>query len=69
MALPNDDECGFFAEHGYWIPPVMLTGQSDFLGTDLEGQLDRLAAHHDVEPQLLEMEAWSMVFPRVATAG
>ena len=45
----------------------LLRGQSDFLGTDLDAQLDRLAAQHDVAPQLLEMKAGQVSFHHVLT--
>jgi ectoine hydroxylase-related dioxygenase (phytanoyl-CoA dioxygenase family) len=45
----------------------LLHGQSDFLGTDLDAQLDRLAAQHDVAPQLLEMKAGQVSFHHVLT--
>jgi len=45
----------------------LLQGQSDFLGTDLDAQLDRLAAQHDVTPQLLEMSAGQVSFHHVLT--
>jgi ectoine hydroxylase-related dioxygenase (phytanoyl-CoA dioxygenase family) len=45
----------------------LLEGQSNFLGTDLDAQLDRLAAEHDVEPQLLEMQAGQVSFHHVLT--
>jgi hypothetical protein len=45
----------------------LLDGQSDFLGTDLDTQLDRLAAAHDVEPRLLEMRAGQVSFHHVLT--
>ncbi len=45
----------------------LLSGQSDFLGTDLDAQLDRLAANHDVAPTLLEMKAGQVSFHHVLT--
>jgi ectoine hydroxylase-related dioxygenase (phytanoyl-CoA dioxygenase family) len=45
----------------------LLHGQSDFLGTDLDEQLDRLAVRHDVTPQLLEMKAGQVSFHHVLT--
>ena len=45
----------------------LLSGQSDFLGTDLDAQLDRLAAKHEVAPRLLEMKAGQVSFHHVLT--
>ena len=45
----------------------LLPGQSDFLGTDLDAQLGRLAAHHDIAPRLLEMKAGQVSFHHVLT--
>ena len=45
----------------------LLTGQSDFLGTDLDAQLGRLAGHHEVAPRLLEMKAGQVSFHHVLT--
>jgi ectoine hydroxylase-related dioxygenase (phytanoyl-CoA dioxygenase family) len=45
----------------------LLQGQSNFLGTDLDAQLERLAAQHDVSPQLLEMKAGQVSFHHVLT--
>jgi ectoine hydroxylase-related dioxygenase (phytanoyl-CoA dioxygenase family) len=44
-----------------------LRGQSDFLGTDLDAQLDRLAAQHDVRPTTLSMHAGQVSFHHVLT--
>ena len=43
----------------------LLSGQSNFLGTDLEAQLNQLAGHQDVEPRLLEMKAGQVSFHHV----
>ena len=48
----------------HWGP---LQGQSNFFGADLDAQLDRLAAQHDVSPQLLEMRAGQVSFHHVLT--
>ena len=45
----------------------LLEGQSDFLGTDLDAQLARLAGQHDVAPRLLEMQAGQVSFHHVLT--
>jgi ectoine hydroxylase-related dioxygenase (phytanoyl-CoA dioxygenase family) len=45
----------------------LLRGGSDFLGTDLDAQLDRLAELHDVSPLLLEMRAGQVSFHHVLT--
>ena len=45
----------------------LLRGQSNFLGTDLDEQLDRLAADHDAKPTLLEMQAGQVSFHHVLT--
>lgn len=44
-----------------------LQGGSDFLGTDLDAQLERLSADHDVQPTLLEMRAGQVSFHDVLT--
>jgi ectoine hydroxylase-related dioxygenase (phytanoyl-CoA dioxygenase family) len=45
----------------------LLHGQSNFLGTDLDAQLDALAEQHDVAPRLLEMAAGQVSFHHVLT--
>ncbi|MEA2620587.1 MAG: hypothetical protein QOC97_1360 [Chloroflexota bacterium] len=45
----------------------LLPGQSDFLGTDLDAQLERLSAQHDLAPKLLEMTAGQVSFHHVLT--
>lgn len=45
----------------------LLHGQSNFLGTDLDAQLERLAAQHEVTPRLLEMRAGQASFHHVLT--
>jgi ectoine hydroxylase-related dioxygenase (phytanoyl-CoA dioxygenase family) len=45
----------------------LLEGQSNFLGTDLDAQLDRLAEQHDVAPRPLEMKAGQVSFHHVLT--
>ena len=44
-----------------------LQGGSDFLGHDLDAQLERLSADHDVEPTLLSMKAGQVSFHHVLT--
>jgi ectoine hydroxylase-related dioxygenase (phytanoyl-CoA dioxygenase family) len=45
----------------------LLDGQSKFLDTDLDAQLDQLSAEHDVAPRLLEMKAGQVSFHHVLT--
>jgi ectoine hydroxylase-related dioxygenase (phytanoyl-CoA dioxygenase family) len=45
----------------------LLRGQSNFLGTDLDAQLEQLAEQHDVAPHLLELEAGQVSFHHVLT--
>jgi hypothetical protein len=45
----------------------LLRGESNFLGTDLDAQLERLTAQHDVVPRLLEMRAGQVSFHHVLT--
>jgi ectoine hydroxylase-related dioxygenase (phytanoyl-CoA dioxygenase family) len=44
-----------------------LRGASDFLGTDIDAQLERLTAEHDATPHVLEMRAGQVSFHHVLT--